>query len=272
MHDGDEFDEFYKSIRSSLLQQTFALTGDLSASRSAVRDAYVAAWHHWRKVSRLEDREAWPALERQIRSVAELLRELEAQFLVLIDDCYTNLFSGERLRPERLETAEWQCLVDTIQRAADVAKQYGLTVVVHPHADTHIQDEDQIEALLDETDAGLVQLCLDTGHHAYRGGDPVSFLSNHADRIPYLHLKSVDPELRNKTISQRIPFARAVAEGVFCEPARGAVDFHALRDVLKRLNYGGWVILEQDMYPAPPDKPLPIARRTRIFLRDLGIG
>jgi DNA-directed RNA polymerase specialized sigma24 family protein len=59
MHDGDEFDEFYKSTRSSLLQQTFALTGDLSASRSAVRDAYVAAWHHWRKVSRLEDREAW---------------------------------------------------------------------------------------------------------------------------------------------------------------------------------------------------------------------
>ena len=28
-------------------------------SRSAVRDAFVAAWHHWRKVSRLEDPESW---------------------------------------------------------------------------------------------------------------------------------------------------------------------------------------------------------------------
>ena len=55
----DEFDEFYKSTRTALLQQTFALTGDLPASRSAVRDAFVAAWHHWRKVSRLEDPEAW---------------------------------------------------------------------------------------------------------------------------------------------------------------------------------------------------------------------
>jgi DNA-directed RNA polymerase specialized sigma24 family protein len=59
MQDAEDFDEFYKSARTALLQQTFALTGDLPASRGAVRDAFVAAWHHWRKVSRLEDREAW---------------------------------------------------------------------------------------------------------------------------------------------------------------------------------------------------------------------
>ncbi len=35
-------------------------------------------------------------------------------------------------------------------------------------------------------------LCLDTGHHAYRGGDPVAFFRRHHARIPYLHLKSVD--------------------------------------------------------------------------------
>ncbi len=59
MQDPAAFDEFYKSTRTRLLQQTFALTGDLPASRSAVRDAFVAAWHHWRKVSRLDDPEAW---------------------------------------------------------------------------------------------------------------------------------------------------------------------------------------------------------------------
>ena len=55
----EEFDSFYKSARGRLLVQTYALTGDLPASRSAVRDAFVAAWHHWRKVSRLEDPESW---------------------------------------------------------------------------------------------------------------------------------------------------------------------------------------------------------------------
>jgi len=59
MRNPDEFDDFYKTSRDRLLLQTFALTGDLRASRSAVRDAFVLAWHHWRKVKRQPDREAW---------------------------------------------------------------------------------------------------------------------------------------------------------------------------------------------------------------------
>lgn len=50
-----EFDAFYKAARDQLLLQTYALTGDLGAARSAVRDAFVVAWHHWRKISRLDD-------------------------------------------------------------------------------------------------------------------------------------------------------------------------------------------------------------------------
>lgn len=223
-------------------------------------------------MAHLEDEEGWRELERQIRAVGELLQALDAKFLVLIDDCYTNLFTGEQLRPERLDDASWQTLVDTVHRAGEVAREYGLTLVVHPHADTHIQDEDQIEALLTATDPALAQLCLDTGHHAYRGGDPVAFFARHAERIPYLHLKSVDGEKRDKTRALGIPFAQAVADEMFCEPSRGVVDFPSLRDALQRLDYQGWAIVEQDMYPAPLDRPLPIARRTRAYLRELNIG
>jgi DNA-directed RNA polymerase specialized sigma24 family protein len=59
MRNPDEFDAFYRAAQHRLLLQTYALTGDLPAARGAVRDAFVAAWHHWRKVSRLEDPEAW---------------------------------------------------------------------------------------------------------------------------------------------------------------------------------------------------------------------
>ncbi|MFL6023869.1 MAG: hypothetical protein ACJ72O_11065, partial [Marmoricola sp.] len=59
MPTAEEFDEFYLSTRRGLVLQTFALTGDLAASRSAVRDAYVAARHHWAKVGKDADPEAW---------------------------------------------------------------------------------------------------------------------------------------------------------------------------------------------------------------------
>jgi DNA-directed RNA polymerase specialized sigma24 family protein len=58
MRDPDKFDAFYKDARERLLVQTFALTGDLAASRSAVRDAFVVAWHRWRKLSMLDDPES----------------------------------------------------------------------------------------------------------------------------------------------------------------------------------------------------------------------
>ena len=39
--------------------QAFALTGDLPASRGAVRDSFIAAWHRWPKLRRLDDPESW---------------------------------------------------------------------------------------------------------------------------------------------------------------------------------------------------------------------
>lgn len=59
MRDPDQFDAFYKAARQRLLVQCYALTGDLRSARGAVRAAFVAAWHHWRKVSRLSDPEDW---------------------------------------------------------------------------------------------------------------------------------------------------------------------------------------------------------------------
>ncbi|MDQ4052851.1 MAG: hypothetical protein M3237_09135 [Actinomycetota bacterium] len=59
MRDPDLFDTFYKDARERLLLQTYALTGDLAASRAAVRDSFIVAWHHWRKISALDDPEEW---------------------------------------------------------------------------------------------------------------------------------------------------------------------------------------------------------------------
>ena len=87
-----------------------------------------------------------------------------------------------------------------------------------------------------------------------------------------MHFKSVDEDIQRRVQSEGIPFAHAVKMGIFCEPSKGMMDYLALRDVLQEVNFNGFGIVEQDMYPVPFDKPLPIAKRTREYLRDIGIG
>jgi inosose dehydratase len=221
----------------------------------------------------LEQPSDWPEVERQTLGVGEALAELGGRFLVLIDGTYSNLFTGEVIEPKRLDESAWKRLIETTHRVADIARdRFGLTLTYHPHAETHVEYEDQIEAFLEQTDPARVSLCLDTGHHAYRGGDAVAFMRRHHRRIPYLHLKSVDPQIQQQVDREKLTFAAAVQQGVFCEPSAGAVNFLAFRDVLRNISYDGWATVEQDMYPAPFDQPLPIAKRTREYLVEIGIA
>jgi DNA-directed RNA polymerase specialized sigma24 family protein len=59
MRSPETFDAYYVETRTRLLHEAYALTGDAPAARAAVRDAFVVAWHHWRKVSQLDDRDAY---------------------------------------------------------------------------------------------------------------------------------------------------------------------------------------------------------------------
>ena len=48
--------------------------------------------------------------------------------------------------------------------------------------------------------------------------------------------------------------------------------FSCVRDALRESNFSGFAVVEQDMYPAPFDKPLPLGKRNRDYLRQIGIG
>lgn len=221
----------------------------------------------------LEDQAKWPELERQVLGAGEQLVALGARFLVLIDGMYSDLKTGEQMEPAELDGDAWKRLIDTTHRVADIARdRFGLQLVFHPHADSHVEYTQQIETFLAQTDPERVGLCLDVGHHAYRGGDAVEFMRQHHERIPYLHIKSVDRAVQKQVEASGVSFAEAVRMDMFVEPALGFVDFLAFRDVLHNIGFDGWAVVEHDMYPAPFDKPLPIAKRTRAYLRDIGIG
>ena len=51
----------------------------------------------------LEDDAAWPGLEKQVLGAGESLAYLGAEYMILIDDTYTNLWTGEATAPGKLD-------------------------------------------------------------------------------------------------------------------------------------------------------------------------
>ncbi|MCL0099760.1 sugar phosphate isomerase/epimerase [Dehalococcoidia bacterium] len=224
-------------------------------------------------VTELEDPNAWGKHEAETVKVGQLAASVGAEYLVMIDTSYSensaSPFTGEtRLSPER-----WETLVEATNRLGQLVKErFGLRLTFHPCGDNYVQYEDQIEALLDETNPDLVSLCLDTGHHAYSQGDPVEFMRSHHDRIPYVHIKSVSSEILDRTIKDGLTISDATKAGVFCEPYLGSVDFKAFANVLSEVGYHGIALVEQDLYRPPADLPIQIAKRARNHFLQAGIA
>lgn len=206
---------------------------------------------------------------RTIDEIAALLKDFpEARYIVLLPPMYTDLETGEPVLDRYLSDSQWRTFCGNVQRVAGRAAAHGLTAVFHPHADSHVETEAEIERFLQDT---AVPLCLDTGHHVHGGGDPVAFYRKHADRIPFIHVKDCDLAVKARRDEGHWPFIEAVRQGVMVEPGCGSVDFRAFHDALAENGYDGWVIVEQDLFPLVSfDQPLPIAQRSRETLRRAG--
>lgn len=204
-----------------------------------------------------------------IDEVAELLKEFpEAKYIVLLPSMYTDLETGEFVMNPELSEEEWKTYTRNVQRAADHVAELGFLGTFHPHVDCHVQTEEQIERLLEDTD---VQLCFDTGHHVYGGGEPIAFYKKHAGRIPYIHIKDCDMTVKAKMDEGKWSFAKAVTEDIMIEPGKGSIDMKALHEALVEKGYDGWVVVEQDLFPVKSfDIPFEIAKRTRETLAKAG--
>jgi inosose dehydratase len=197
------------------------------------------------------------------------------RFLVVID-----LVTPERVATagrshtaRRLERSAWRSLVDGIDAVATVTTlEFGLQPVFHPHAGSFVEFDDEIERLLAALPPGVVDLCLDTGHCAYAGIDPVALYERHAGRIPYLHLKDVDPVVHRRVVDDGLDFWQAVTAGVFCPLGLGGVDFAGLLRELERHGFDGWATVEQDRDACRPGPALPDVIASRRHLESVGLA
>jgi inosose dehydratase len=193
------------------------------------------------------------------RTVAERVAGLGGQFLVVIDAVSPDRAhtAGRRQAARRLDRSGVATLRRIVREIAAIAHGFGLRPVLHPHAGTHIEFEDEVEPLLD-----WAELCLDTGHWLYAGQDPVAAYERWADRIPYLHLKDVDLSRRDGD------FWGSVRAGAFRPLGGGDLDTAALLRALERHGFAGYAIVEQDRVPG--GDPVGDLIASRRYLESLG--
>jgi inosose dehydratase len=182
-----------------------------------------------------------------LAAAADLLAGAGAQVLVLA------AAAGEAGydRREALDPAGWRRLVGALGAARELAQERGLALAVHPHAGTLIETPEEVSNLLQLTDAAI---CLDSGHLALAGTDPLEVARAAGDRVRLVHLKDVDPDVAKELRSGRLTFGAAVARGLFQPLGEGAIDLAGLVRRLETDGYRGWYVLEQDvMLPAEPE-------------------
>lgn len=189
--------------------------------------------------------------------------------LVLIDgfDAEREATAGRSERTVRLADAQWMRLTAAVHAVGALAARHGLTIAFHPHAGTHVEFADEIDRLLAETDVGL---CLDTGHAAYAGIDPLDLLRRHGERLRHVHLKDLDRARLDACLKAEVGFVAAVARGVFTPLGVGSLDLAAVAAELRRRGYDGWATFEQDRTLATLDAALPEARRSLRHARAVG--
>ena len=216
--------------------------------------------------------DSWDSTWRDVSKAAELTAAMGAKHLVVIPSMWRDGVTGEITEPRLDREGQARHGRQVTELGRRIAEEYGLKTQYHPHADGHVDTHESVERFLEDTDSDYVNLCLDTGHISYCGGDNLKLIQDHPDRIGYVHLKQVDPEILAAVEADGVGFGEAVKRGVMCEPPTGIPELPPLLDALAALEVDLFAIVEQDLYPCPPDVPLPIAERTLAYLRSHGGG
>lgn len=203
--------------------------------------------------------------------VGRLLAALNAPMLVLADNngSVPELVkkAGQR-RGAHLQ--DWKNLADGVELVrCRVAEELGLTTVFHHHCAGHVETPEETEALLERSQ---VQLCLDTGHWHYAGGDALECLKRWGPRIGYVHFKDCHPGIAQKCRQEKLDYFAAVKAGLFCPLGEGEVNFPGILAELARQGYDGWAVVEQDVLVEDLEAPKRFSQQNREYLQSIGLA
>lgn len=224
-----------KGLRAYLTEYDIALCGGWCSGNSLVND--VAS----EQAAVRQQVDQFIALDAPCIVYAECSNTVQGQIEVPVND-RPKLSRDEVLAygAKLTELAKWM---------ADL----GMPMAYHHHMGSIIESEDDVNWLMEGSGPEL-KLCFDTGHLLFGGGDVMATLNRWGDRVHHVHFKDIRPDIVADVRANNRSFLDAVIAGAFTVPGDGCIDFQAVSDALKAMEYSGWIVVEaeQDPAKAPP--------------------
>lgn len=196
-------------------------------------------------------------------------------FIVLADEngsVEERTKNAGRITPEMgLSENLWKTFAAGAEKVAKAVKdKYGMRTVFHHHCGGYVETPQEVAKLMELTNPEILGLCLDMGHFAFGGGDPVEALQKYYSRIWHVHFKDFDPKVGQAARENNYDYFKSVEQGVFCELGKGSVDFKSIVKILNEKGYDGWIVVEQDVLPGM-GSPKKCADHNRQYIKSLGL-
>ncbi|MGC2484773.1 MAG: TIM barrel protein [Acidimicrobiales bacterium] len=150
-----------------------------------------------------------------------------------------------------LDNDQWHAFATGLKNVLARCRDRGYEPTFHPETGTFVEAPWEIERVLEISDVGL---CLETGHIFVCGGDPLDVLKSAPERVNHVHLKDAYRSRMDQLIADDEPAPSIWSREVFCALGQGDVDLDAVLQELEALNFEGWLVVEQDIFPQTAER------------------
>ena len=129
----------------------------------------------------------------------------------------------------------------TISDYGRISREYGIKACLHPHFNTMVMRENEIDFIMQNADPELVAFGPDTAHLSAGGCDSAVIFDRYKDRIRFVHLK----DLKGALSGSGTRYGVEVYDN-FRELGEGDINFTSIFRTLKSVNFDGSLCCELD--------------------------
>jgi sugar phosphate isomerase/epimerase len=155
-------------------------------------------------------------------------------------------------RPPGYDTNDEQIkrCADSLNRIGREILKDGIKLAPHPHVNSLVENQHEVDLLMKETDPSVVWMTADTAHLTLGGLDPMEVLTTYWPRIVEIHYKDAPRKLRGGRVVA-VPRSGPQAGGhgwfrAMTDSDAGGVDFPRVQQYLIDKGFSGWVTFDYD--------------------------